>query len=336
MTFTETLPNGAASPACDATQTTAKRSSAHTDFAPPKTVSPGGKHNGAAQPWRPKSLIQVTACVVSLIVTLTVLREQIGWGLAVGFLWVFGVHELGHMAVAAHLGVPVTWPVFIPNFGALVVTLREFKDAREEAWVALGGPVAGVFATSVLHALGVLWDSVPVIELAMFCYALHLVNLIPAGMLDGGRVAALIGRPLWVPGLIALICVAYKYSSDSWLEIMVALPALWPAVNRAKAVWLNWRRENPEDPPCHSRGDFLAVAGVFVGVIFFSAAGLLVARTQHADLETKWVDNFLNNPPSWMHPPAGEADLEAVQGHSLPEGLLDPERDCFRETAPGI
>jgi hypothetical protein len=48
------------------------------------------------------------------------------------------------------------------------------------------------------------------------------------------------------------------------------------------------------------------------------------------------VDNFLNNPPSWMHPPAGEADVEAVQGHPLPEGMLDPERDCFRDTAPGI
>jgi Zn-dependent protease len=248
--------------------------------------------------------------VVSLFVTFAVLREEIGWGLAVGFLWVVGAHELGHMAVASHLGIPVTWPVFIPKIGGFVVTLRGFKDAREEACVALGGPVAGVFATAVLHVLGVWWDSTPVLELTIFCYALHLVNMIPAGMLDGGRVAALIGRPLWVPGLIGLLCVAYKYSSDSWLEIMVALLVLWPAVNRARIVLVEWIRREPTRILEQGRAGFFPVASIFVGVLLFGGGGLLLARMQHAEMEIKWMEAFVNNPPSWMNQPAADGGVQ--------------------------
>ena len=286
-----------------------------------KTPEPKDSQESGEKPLEVSKLVQITACIVSLAATFATLRDDIGWKLGIGFLFVFGVHELGHIAVAAYYGVPVTWPIFIPNVGGFVITLREFKDAKEEAHVALGGPVAGLIANAVLHAIGVWQGSLPTLSLAIFCYALHLANLIPAGKLDGGRVAAFIGRRLWVPGLLGLACVAYKYSSDTWQEMLIALLVLWPAADCARIVLLEWIRKEPTPVFEHRRTGFFAAASIFVGVILFGVGGLLLARTQQADLERKWMDDFVNYPPNWMNPPVDDGVVQAAQEQE-PAGCL--------------
>jgi Zn-dependent protease len=267
------------------------------------------------EPLQVSAFVQVSVCIVSLIATFASLRNEIGWQLGIGFLCVFGAHELGHIAVAAYHGIPVTWPVFIPNVGGFVITLRKFKDAREEAYVALGGPVAGLIATAVLHAIGVWLGSISILSLAIFCYALHLVNMIPAGMLDGGRVAAFIGRRLWLPGLLGLVCVAYKYSSDSWQEILVALLVLWPAVDRARIALLEWLRKQPAQVVEHRGAGFFPVAGIALAVLLFGSGGLLLAQKQRHDIGLmRWLDGFVDDPRNWMNPPAAAgSDAKGVQ-----------------------
>jgi Zn-dependent protease len=267
------------------------------------------------EPLQVSAFVQVSACIVSLIATFACLRNEIGWQLGIGFLCVFGVHELGHIAVAAYYGIPVTWPIFIPNVGGFVIALRDFKDAKEEAYVALGGPVAGLTANAILHAIGVWRGSIPILSLAIFCYGLHLVNMIPAGMLDGGRVAAFIGRRLWLPGLLGLVCVAYKYSSDSWQEILVALLVLWPAADRGRIVLLEWIRKEPAQVAVHKRVGFFPVAGIALGVLVFGTCGLLLAQKQRHDVGLmRWLDAFVDDPRNWMNPPAAAGgDAKGVQ-----------------------
>jgi Zn-dependent protease len=286
-----------------------------------KPPEPKDSQESGEKPLKVSKLVQITACIVSLAATFATLRNDIGWRLGIGFLFVFGVHELGHIAVAAYYGIPVTLPIFIPNVGGFVITLRKFKNPKEEAHVALGGPVAGLIANAVLHAIGVWRGSIPILSLAIFCYALHLVNMIPAGMLDGGRVAALIGRRLWLPGLLGLVCVAYNYSSDSWQEIFVALLVLLPAVDRARIVLLEWVRKEPTPIFEHSRASFFPTASIFVGVILLGVGGLLLARTQQADLEIKWLDDFVKYPPTWMNPPLEDSGVRGAQEHE-PAGCL--------------
>jgi Zn-dependent protease len=280
---------------------------------------PGTSQVSGDEPLLLSTFVQASACIVSLLATFASLRDDIGWEFGIGFLFVFGVHELGHIAVAAYYGIPVTWPIFIPNVGGFVITLRDFKDAKQEAYVALGGPVAGLVANAVLHAVGVWRGSIPTLKLAIFCYALHLANMIPAGNLDGGRVAAFIGRGLWVPGLLGLVCVAYKYSSDTWQEMLVALLVLWPAAARARIVLREWMRKRPAPVFEHRRDGFFPVAGIALGVLLFGAGGLLLAQKQRHDIGVKrWLDAFVDNPRNWIMPPASAAGDAAILEKPLP------------------
>lgn len=241
---------------------------------------------------KPGQLAFNCVSVLSACATFLVLRRQLEWESAAGFLGVFSAHELGHLAVARYRGVPSTWPVFIPNVGAFVLTLRPFKDPSEEAYIALGGPVAGLAATAILHALGLWMDSLPLLELTVFCYAIHLVNMIPAGMLDGGRIANLVYKPLWVPGLLGLLWVAYKFSSDGWFEILVALLALWPAVQKALTVLNQWRMKTAPDTFSACQSHRRRVAGVSIGVVVFALVGFSSARYQRDEVSwSQWLES---------------------------------------------
>jgi Zn-dependent protease len=261
--------------------------------------------------------------VLSACATFLVLRAHLDWESAVGFFWVFSAHELGHLAVARYHGVPSTWPIFIPNVGAFVLTLRPFKDPSEEAYIALGGPVAGLAATAILHVLGLWMDSLPLLELTVFCYAVHLVNMIPAGVLDGGRIANLVCKPLWVPGLFGLLWVACKFSSDGWFEILVALLALWPAAQKALSVLDQWRLKTAPDTcsPCQSHRR--RVAGISIGVVAFALVGFWNARYQRDEVDwSHWQEAHKDTLSSCRLVPLDKQEDPAADEHPRPpDGL---------------
>ena len=174
--------------------------------------------------------------VVSLAGSLAILTRNGSLEEAAAFLAVLGVHELGHLAAARWLGIPVNWPVFLGPFGAFITLRRPFASPVEEAWVGVAGPVAGVLATVAIHSAATRMDSPALMKAAMFGYILHVFNLIPAGVLDGGRIAALLGRWLWVPGCLILCWYLYKFADWSWGNCLFLPLLLLPAVYRAWQV----------------------------------------------------------------------------------------------------
>jgi Zn-dependent protease len=261
--------------------------------------------------------------VLSAYATFLVLRRQLEWETAAGLLGVVIAHELGHLAVARCQGVPSTWPVFIPNVGAFVLTLRPFKDPSEEAYVALGGPVAGLAATAILHAIGVWTDSPPLLGITVFCYAIHLINMIPAGILDGGKIAELVCKPLCVPGFLGLLWVVYEFSSGNWWEILVALLALWPAAQKTLTVLNQWRQKNTSAPFTPCRSDLHCVAGLSIGVVLFALVGLCTARYQRGEvIFSHWLGALRSGPEtSDLLPAYIQVDSATGENPTPPDGL---------------
>jgi Zn-dependent protease len=110
-----------------------------------------------------------------------------GFPFAVGFTALILVHELGHYIEAKRLGFNPSLPVFIPFLGAYVALKNAPFDPWRNARVTLAGPVLGGIGALAVLAAGVALDSLLLQALAYTGFFLNLINLIPIGILDGGR-----------------------------------------------------------------------------------------------------------------------------------------------------
>ena len=130
------------------------------------------------------------------------------------------IHEGGHLLFACAAGVRVRG-MRLDLFGARV-ELSGLLSYGQELTVAAGGPLAGLLSAALGYPLGVLtglWDSR---WLPLFCGAslvLGLVNLLPVGTLDGGRM---------------LYCTLARWGSERLAEGVLTLTATLSLL----ALWL--------------------------------------------------------------------------------------------------
>jgi Zn-dependent protease len=111
-----------------------------------------------------------------------------GWRIAIGFVALILIHELGHFVEARRLGLHPNWPVFVPFFGAFVAFKRENLTPWSLARVALAGPITGAVGAAVFWGVGVAMNSQMLQALGYFGFLINLFNLIPIGFLDGGQI----------------------------------------------------------------------------------------------------------------------------------------------------
>jgi Zn-dependent protease len=74
------------------------------------------------------------------------------------------------------------------------------RTAYDDAQIGLAGPIAGTFASLVALQIFKWTDSPLYLFVALLGFILNLVNLIPIGMLDGGRISAAVTKWMWVIG----------------------------------------------------------------------------------------------------------------------------------------
>jgi Zn-dependent protease len=110
-----------------------------------------------------------------------------GWAFGIGFVLLILVHELGHFLEAKRQGLDVSLPVFIPFLGAYVALKNVPFDPWRNARVAIAGPIFGGLASLAVLVAGELADSRLLLALAYSGFFLNLFNLVPIGILDGGR-----------------------------------------------------------------------------------------------------------------------------------------------------
>ncbi len=131
------------------------------------------------------------------------------------FSWQFGlalmlqlfVHEYGHVHAMKRTGMKVRGMYFVPLLGAMAVTEDEFTSRRQQAYVALNGPLWGSAFTLVPAGLFAWTGNHHLATIAAGWAILNLFNLLPIAPLDGGR---------------ALQAFAFSYSSTLGLAVTVA------------------------------------------------------------------------------------------------------------------
>ena len=136
-----------------------------------------------------------------MLVTVGTYSMFYGLPFAAGMVGLILVHESGHALVMRKLGIPFSPMVFVPFIGAAVQMKRLPRDAYDEALVAFGGPVLGSVGACAVGAAGLALDSNLLIALAAFGFMINLFNLLPIGMMDGGRICGALSRWSGVAGL---------------------------------------------------------------------------------------------------------------------------------------
>ncbi len=136
----------------------------------------------------------------SFLVTIAAYTRQ--WPLAVvlGFVVITLIHEIGHAVAIRAKGLRTGYMVFIPFIGGAVTLKDQPRSVYDDALIGLAGPVAGTLAS--LGCLQIYkWTADPLwLLIAFLGFVLNLINLIPLGMLDGGRISAAITKWMWLLG----------------------------------------------------------------------------------------------------------------------------------------
>jgi Zn-dependent protease len=157
------------------------------------------------------------------------------------FTWQFGlalvlqlfVHEYGHVHAMRRTGMKVRGMYFVPFLGAMAVTEDAFTSRRQQAYVALNGPVWGSLVTLVPLGLWAATGAPIWAQIAGSWAFLNLFNLLPITPLDGGRVmqafaysySSSLGVALSVLGFAAAVAVALVLKL-SLVWIVAALGAM--------------------------------------------------------------------------------------------------------------
>jgi Zn-dependent protease len=148
------------------------------------------------------------------------------WKFALAIMLQLFVHEYGHVHAMRRTGMKVRGMYFVPFLGALAVTEDAFTSRRQQAYVALNGPLWGSLFALAPAGLW-LWTGDPMwATIAAWWALINLFNLLPIAPLDGGRVMQ-----------------AFAYSYSSGLGLAVSVLGLAAAVALATSlgfslIWL--------------------------------------------------------------------------------------------------
>jgi Zn-dependent protease len=173
--------------------------------------------------------IPAVTTLVSAVISVGAWSLLLGPWAAVALVAMIFVHEMGHVVEIRRQGMHATAPIFIPFMGAAIFQRSHPTDAVKQAQIGIAGPIAGTVGASVAFLFYTSTHSPIFLVAAWFGFFLNLINLIPAGMLDGGWILAPVSRWLLVAGygLIAVgVFVLHAFSVLLLVIALIGLPQL--------------------------------------------------------------------------------------------------------------
>ena len=151
---------------------------------------------------------------------------------AVALVVMIFVHEMGHVFEIRRQGMHATAPIFIPFLGAAVFQRSHPTDALRQAQIGIAGPIAGTIGATVAFIFFTSTQQPIFLVAAWFGFYLNLINLIPAGMLDGGWILAPVSRWLLVAGYGLILVGVLFLHAFSVVLLIIALLGLPQLISR--------------------------------------------------------------------------------------------------------
>lgn len=193
----------------------------------------------------------------SMFAAVGVYWTAFGFWFALGLMLSIYVHEMGHVAALSRYGVRAGAPLFVPGVGAFVRLRQDFHDPRQDARVALAGPIWGLGAALFCALVFGVTDEPIWKALAQFGALINLFNLIPIWQLDGGRVFRSLGRPQrWLA--VAALATAWTITEDGMLMLLMILGAFRAATDPTR--------------PAPDRGALVQYVGLVAALSFLAFA----------------------------------------------------------------
>src|SRR5438445_10736936 len=180
----------------------------------------------AVNPFEGFGLTQFAVAGASMALSIAAYAIKAPLPLVIGFALVILIHEIGHAVVIRAKGLRTGMMVFIPFIGGAVTLKDQPRSAYDDAQIGLAGPIAGTFACLVVLQIHK-WTNAPLyLAIAAAGFAVNLLNLLPIGMLDGGRISAAVTKWMWVIGGGVLIYKVLKQPNPLMLLIIVLVAFL--------------------------------------------------------------------------------------------------------------
>lgn len=171
--------------------------------------------------------------LISMAVSLSAYALFFGWKFALALVYLIFVHEMGHLVAARRKGIATSPAMFIPFVGAMISMKEQPRDAATEAYLAYGGPLAGLISflpAVLLYQM----NEEPFWALVIYLGAtINLFNLLPVSPLDGGRIVSVLSTKIWLIGLAALLALVV-ISPDNPIMYVILLIGVFSWWNRAR------------------------------------------------------------------------------------------------------
>jgi Zn-dependent protease len=152
----------------------------------PKLLTIAAKIQAALWPLL-KSLVGIKTA--GIVASIGLYAYLFTWQMGVAIVAFLAIHEYGHLWAMQRTGMRVRGMYFIPGFGAVAITEDKFGNARNEAFIALLGPLFGLLFFVFPAAMFYLQTNNPMwAAIAGFTGFVNMVNLLPVLPLDGGHV----------------------------------------------------------------------------------------------------------------------------------------------------
>ena len=175
----------------------------------------------AVNPFEGFGLTQFAVAGASMALSIAAYATKAPLPLVVGFTIIIVIHEIGHAMVIRAKGLRAGVMVFIPFIGGAVTLKDQPRSAYDDAQIGLAGPIAGTAACLIVLQI-YKWNGTPLyLAIAAAGFAVNLINLLPIGMLDGGRISAAVTKWMWVFGGGALVYKVVKQPNPLMLLVLL-------------------------------------------------------------------------------------------------------------------